>query len=171
MRNIIRWYIFRLNIGLFIAFYKQAYMCLILQLLRVSQFLQYHHRFFSLATIRILRYSLHSHIIMHMGIPYIHVYVRGHTSVCKTTNMYIVQGLGKSALVRSQCESHIMMPVHNFAYSAFLAANKNKKQLQKQCQSLTIHSISDSPWGPPWQFVLISCLFYILDNHWLIMKL
>ena len=28
------------------------------------------------------------------------------------------QGLGKSVLVRSQCKSHIMMFVHNFAYFA-----------------------------------------------------
>ena len=32
------------------------------------------------------------------------------------TSLY--QGLGKSALVRSQCKSHIMMFVHNFAYFA-----------------------------------------------------
>ena len=35
---------------------------------------------------------------------------------------------------------------------------KNKKQLQKQCQSRTIHSISDSPWGLPWHVLFCSLM-------------
>ena len=73
------------------------------------------------------------------------------------------QGLGKNALVRSQCESHNMMFVHNFAYFAFLAAKK-QETASKTVPEPYHHIISRFSMGaamtvcPDWLFISLTII-------------
>ena len=53
---------------------------------------------------------------------------------CTTNTVPTTQG--KSALMRSQCKSHIMMFVHNFAYFASLAAKKTRNSFKNSARAL-----------------------------------